>query len=191
MLLAPLRYWKVRHPTKTVWDVALPMVASIGLTAVLLFWPRVGSAFGSSGFLAGLQNLYAILGGFFVTALTLISTTESKSLSQPLAGYPPITFGQAPAPLERRRFLCLLFGYLAFSCFALYVIGLLVNLLADGARELLPAAVHPIAAGLFLLVYNFWVCHVFIATLVGLYYFTDRISRPDPEIIRDRDSLSG
>ncbi|TZG28600.1 hypothetical protein [Sphingomonas montanisoli] len=188
MLLAPLRYWRVRHPTKTWWDKILPGVGTIVLTSILLFWPKVGPVFGGSGFLAGLQNLYAILGGFFVTALTLVSTTAGKALSQPLAGYPPVTFGRGIDPIERRRFLCLLFGYLAFSCFALYVAGLLANLIAPGARLLIMPVFHRPAAGLFLLMYNFWLCHVFTATLVGLYYFTDRLQRPDPEIVRDRGS---
>lgn len=185
MLFAPLRYWQIRHPTKAVWDIALPTCGSLALTAVLIFWPRVGAIYGAGGYLSGLQNLYAILGGFFVAALTLISTADAKALSQPLAGHPPITLGTGTVPLERRRFLCLLFGYLAFSCFALYALGLLVGLVAAGARDMLPAVLHAVASGAFLLFYNFWLCHVFVATLVGLYYFTDRLQRPDAEIVRD------
>jgi hypothetical protein len=36
----------------------------------------------------------------------------------------------------------------------------------------------------FLLFYNFWLSHVLVSTLVGLYYFTDRLQRPDAELER-------
>lgn len=88
-------------------------------------------------------------------------------------------------PLTRQRFLALLFGYLAFSAFALYAIGFVAMLIAPGLKTMLPALAHPWLSGLFLLLYNFWLCHLFVATLIGLYYFTDRLQRPDPEIIRD------
>jgi hypothetical protein len=185
MLLAPLRYWKIHHPVKRRWDGILPAASSIALTALLFAWPGVRSPFADAGYLAGLQSLLAMLGGFFVAALTLLSTAETEALSQPLSGSPPVTFGTETAPLGRRRFLCLLFGYLSFSCFALYAAGFLAVLLAPGMESFLSARPRSIAAVGFLLVYNFWLSHMFISTLVGLYYFTDRLQRPDPEIIRD------
>jgi hypothetical protein len=30
---------------------------------------------------------------------------------------------------------------------------------------------------------------VFVSTMVGLYYFTDRLQRPDPELIRGSDDI--
>ncbi len=179
MLLAPLRYWRVRHPIKWMWDYALPITGSILLTSILLFWPQIPSPFAEKGFLAGLQNLYAILGGFFVAALTLLSTAETAALLQPLSGNPAPRFSAERVPLERRRFLCLLFGYLAFTAFALYAVGLLAQLLAPGARSFLPTYLKAWVSGAFLFAYNFWLSHVFVSTLVGLYYFTDRLQRPD------------
>jgi hypothetical protein len=189
MLFAPLRYWRVRHPVKGLWDILFPAIGAACLTSVLMLWPAIPSPYTATGFLGGLQNMYAILGGFFVAALTLLSTADSRALRQPLAGSPPPKFGTEAAPLDRRRFLCLLFGYLAFSAFGLYALGFLATLLAPGARELFTGPWRSIASMLFLLFYNFWLSHVFVSTMVGLYYFTDRLQRPDPELIRGSDDI--
>lgn len=181
MLLSPLKYWKVRHPVKRLWDIVFPGVSAIAMTAVLLFWPKIPSPFGAGGYLSGLQNLFAILGGFFVAALTLRSTSDAKSLNQPLAGWPRVTFAKETSAIGRRRFLCLLFGYLSFSCFGLYLIGFCAVLLAPGIATMGDSLLASVASGIFLLFYNFWLSHMFITTLVGLYYFTDRLPRPDAE----------
>ncbi len=188
MLLAPLQYWRIRHPVKAIWDILLPLCGSLCLTAALLFWPSIPSPYAAGGFLTGLLNLYAILGGFFVAALTLLSTADTQALRQPLAGSPPPKFGSEALPLERRRFLCLLFGYLAFSSFGLYALSFGATLLAPGAHILLPYVARKAISWAFLLFYNFWLCHVFVSTLVGLYYFTDRLQRPDDKVIRDKSA---
>lgn len=180
MLFAPLRYWRVHHPTKTLWDFVFPVVGSVVLTALLLMSPKIVSPFAEKGYLAGLQNLYAILGGFFVAALTLLSTAETRALSQPLSGSPSPRFGNERGALERRRFLCLLFGYLAFSAFALYAIGLIAQLVAPGLSSWLDPTPRWVAKAIFLLAYNAWLSHIFVTTMVGLYYFTDRLQRPEP-----------
>jgi len=190
LLLAPLRYWSVQHPVKRRWDLVMPALGTIVLTCALLLWPAVPSPYGAGGFLASLQNLFAILGGFFVSALTLVATSSTPSLMQPLAGSPPVRLKGHPAPLSRQRFLALLFGYLAFSSFMLYAIGFFAALMAPGARALLPAFLHFWASAAFLLVYNFWLSHLFVSTMIGLYYFTDRLQRADPEIIRGDRSHS-
>jgi hypothetical protein len=184
LLLAPLRYWSIQHPVKRQWDVVLPSIGAAGLTAALLLWPAIPSPYVSGGFLPSLQNLFAIMGGFFVSALTLISTSSAPGLLQPLSGTPSVRLPGQRAPLTRQRFLSLLFGYLAFSAFALYAIGFSAMLIAPGMKSLLPTILHIWASALFLLLYDFWLSHVFITTLVGLYYFTDRLARPDPEITR-------
>lgn len=182
MLLAPLRYWKIQHPKKFVWDWILPTIGSFGLTFALVIWPKVTGIF-SVGYIPSLQNLLAVLGGFFIAALTLLTTSETKALAQPIAGIPPVRFGNEPCALERRRFLCLLFGYLSFSCFALYVVGLLASIIAPGFREF-AGEYRTLIIAAFLIAYNFWLSHMFVATLVGLYYFTDRLQRPDVELVR-------
>lgn len=184
LLLAPLRYWSIQHPVKRRWDLVLPTISSAVLTAALIFWPSVPSPYGAGGFLSSLQNLFAILGGFFVSALTLVATSSTASLLQPLAGTPRVRLAGQAGPLTRQRFLALLFGYLAFSSFMLYAIGFMATLIAPGLKAMLPVVLHAYASGIFLLAYNFWLSHLFVSTMIGLYYFTDRLTRTDPEIVR-------
>lgn len=191
MLLAPLRYWKVHHPSKRRWDYTFPAIGAIALTATAKLWPHIASPYSAQGYVAGLQGVYPILGGFFVAALTLVATTDTEALRQRMIGAPPITFGSEHHSMERRRFLSLLFGYLAFSSFALYAVGFTALLLAPGVRSLLPATMIPALSTGFLLLYNFWLAHVVIATMVGLYYFTDRLQRADPVIDRAGSSATG
>jgi len=184
LFLSPLRYWFIQHPAKQWWDFALPGAGTMCLTGALLFWPAVPSAYSAGGFLSSLQSLFAILGGFFVSALTLISTSSSTALSQPLAGTPPVRLKGEALPLTRQRFLALLFGYLAFSAFALYALGFMAIFLAPGMKTMIAPAMYKWVSALFLLGYNFWLSHLFVSTMIGLYYFTDRLQRPDPEIQR-------
>lgn len=181
MLLSPLKYWRVRHPVKRLWDFVIPGATAVVVTTLLEVWPKMPPPFGVGGYLAGLQNLFAILGGFFVAALTLISTSESKALNQPLAGWPRVTFGNERTAIGRRRFLCLLFGYLAFSCFSLYLMGFAAVLMAPGTSAIENRCLIKFGSIAFLFFYNFWLSHMFVTTMVGLYYFTDRLQRPDAE----------
>lgn len=181
MLLAPLRYLRIQHSVKWRWDVWLPLAGATVLTAVLRLWPAIPSPFSATGYIAGLQPMYAILGGFFIAALTLLTTAQTTALRQPLAGYPAPTIAGETAPLIRQRFLCLLFGYLSFSVFGLYLLGFAANLCAPGLRLMVAASARGWLSTVFLFGYNFWLAHTAVATLVGLYYFTDRLQRPDVE----------
>lgn len=192
MLLTPLRYWSIQHPVKRRWDLTMPAIGAVGLTGALLFWPSIPSPYATGGFLSSLQNLFAILGGFFVSALTLVATSSTPGLLQPLAGSPPVRLKGQTVPLTRQRFLSLLFGYLAFSAFEIYAVGFFAIMIAPGTKAFTPAWSHVWISAGFLLGYTFWLSHVFVATMVGLYYFTDRLQRPDPEIIRDdRENAAG
>lgn len=184
LLLSPLRYWAIQHPVKRRWDLYLPALGSLALTATLLFWPSVPSPYGAGGFLSSLQNLFAILGGFFVSALTLVATSPTAALLKPLAGNPKVKLAGESVPLTRQRFLCLLFGYLAFSSFSLYALGFVASMMAPGLKQIVAEPLRPWISGIFLIPYNFWLTHLFVSTMVGLYYFTDRLARTDPEIIR-------
>lgn len=181
-LLAPLKYLKITNSAKRVYDLALPVAGATGLTCLLLVWPGEADIFGENGFLAGLQDFVAIIGGFFVAALTLVNTTSSASLDAPVSGTPRLVMTGQAEPITRKQLLCFLFGYLAFSAFCLYAIGLLAMLVAPGIKEVLAAGWEFPAKLAFVGAYTLWLSHVFVATLFGLYYFTDRLQRPDTTV---------
>ena len=181
-LLTPLRYLTIRHRAKLLYDVLLPLALATGVTWLLLGWSKPTPVFGNDGFVAQLQTLLTILGGFFIAALTLVTTDRNPILQEPVGGIAPPRLPGEQAPLNRRRFLAYLFGYLAFSAFVLVAAGVMANLIAPQAGPELAPAVKPYLKGAFVLVFSFWLAHVFVATLLGLFYFTERFQLPDPKL---------
>ena len=174
-LLTPFRYVTIRHQAKLLYDVILPITLGLAVSALLLGLTKPVPIFGKEAYLGQIQGLLTILGGFFVAALTLITTDKSDMLGQPVGGLRPPRLPSERLPLSRRRFLAYLFGYLAASCFALVALSVLANLVA-------PQIVSEVAAGkrfwlkaAFLVPFNIWLAHVSVATLLGLFYFTERL----------------
>lgn len=180
-LLAPVRFFSIQHSRSLRYNVVIPSLTAVSLTILLVFWPHVGSLTGETGILVKLQSPLAIVGGFFVAALTVVSADRSELMKSPVMGLdPPKLSGEI---LSRRRFLSFLFGYLSFSAFGLAAITLGADLLAAGLYEL----VGPYWAWwiklVFLAGFTFWLAHMAIATLLGLYYFTERLQVSDRRTI--------
>jgi hypothetical protein len=174
-LLAPLRFLAIRHRFWWRYNIVLPALGASATVALSLLWPDFGAAFGKEGLLAQLQNPLAILGGFFVAALTLITTDRSNTLSNKVGGQSPPRMTGEVEGLSRRRFLAYLFGYLSFSSFALVILVMIGNALAPGAKSLLRGDLLPYVRSAILFGVTFWVAHVIVATMLGLYYFTERL----------------
>ncbi|WP_157216071.1 hypothetical protein [Flavisphingomonas formosensis] len=182
-LLTPFRYILIRHRAKALYDVFLPLVFGVGLSVLLLALKRPVPIFGDKGYLSQLQTLLTILGGFFIAALVLITTDGGNSLlSKPVGGAYPPRLPNERAPLSRRRFLGYLFGYLSTASIAMVALSLIANLIArqlapeitDGARQALK--------WVFVVGFNVWLAHLTVSTLLGLFYFTERLQMPDHTI---------
>jgi hypothetical protein len=181
-LLKPFRYVTIRHRAKLLYDVVLPIVLGGAITALLLGLPRPVAIFGKDAYLGQLQSLLTILGGFFIAALTLITTDKNSLLSQPVGGWTPPRLASEKAPLSRRRFLAYLFGYLSTSSFVLVGMALVANLIAPQLSETIPASYRWAAKAAFVLPFNAWLAHVFVSTMLGLYYFTERLQIGDAQM---------
>ncbi len=179
ILLTPLKYLKIQHRSKLAYDVVLPILLGGALTWLVVFWADSTPIFGKDGYLSSLQNLLTILGGFFVAALTLITTADLAVLREPISDVKPPKLPNEDSPLSRKRFLAYLFGYLATSSFLLVGITIILNLAAPTASEKLPRIAHDILKMISISVFNFWLAHVFIATMLGMYYFTERLQISD------------
>lgn len=81
--------------------------------------------------------------------------------------------------LSRRRFLSFLFGYMSFLTLVLYVVGY-VYLITD--RYWLANAAplwRPTIFRIFWCIYVFALANLLSISLLGLFYLTDRIHRPN------------
>lgn len=179
-LLSPLKYLSIRHGWWLRYNVIFPAIGGLLVAAVVYATPGINPVFGQTGFLKGLEPTLAIVGGFFVAALTLVTTDQSQVLKAPVGGNdPPKLNGEI---LSRRRFLACLFGYLSFAAFALVglsVIAGLIEPLVVSWNLTKYARMANCVAAYFI---GVLLTHTMIATLLGLYYFTERLQISDRRV---------
>lgn len=182
-LFTPLRFLRIRFRGWVAYTIVVPLVGSLSLTWLLLGTGVNVPIFGKDHFLDQLQSLLVILGGFFIAALTLVTSDSNPLLSEQVAGRDPPTLLGEDAPLTRRRWLGYLFGYLAFASFVMAGAFTVANVGAVSLRNSLSPAAALNAKFVFVFLTDFWLCHVFVSSLIGLMYFTDRLQRDEPRIV--------
>ena len=123
-----------------------------------------------------------ILPGFYIAALAAIATFQAPTMDTALDGRAATLKSSehgidSERKLTRRRFLCLLFGYLSF-------LSLILALLGN-----LPGSVHPLllfskevvwewgnlCRGVCLGLFGLFFMQLVSLTLLGLFYLSDRI----------------
>ncbi len=179
-LLAPLRYLLIQHERVRTYNVYLPFVLALFVTAIMIVPGDVYQISANDGYLDKTTGVLATLGGFFIAALTLVTMDQNGSLDQPIAGIkPPVLRGEVE-PITRRRFLSYLFGYSAFSSFVLSIASMMATTIGPTLGELMPEIARYVSTIILLFLFNFWASQLVIATLLGLYYFTERLPKgPD------------
>lgn len=179
-LLSPLKYLSIRHGWWLRYNVVCPVIGGALVAVIVYATPGINPVFGKEGFLKGLEPTLAIVGGFFVAALTLVTTDKSDILKAPVGGNSPPSLGGET--LSRRRFLAYLFGYLSFAAFALIGLSVIAGLLEPLVVSWNLAKYARIANCLAAAVVGAWLTQAMIATLLGLYYFTERLQVSDRRV---------
>ncbi len=182
LLATPLIYLKVVNSRKNRIDYTAPLFATVGGLPFLIFFGDI-NIFSAGGLIFGVNGLLQLLTGFFITALAAIATfpgTSSYPVDEPLSGEgATLAHGDEDVEdLTRRRFLCLLFGYLAFVSLALYLFGMILIMIAPDLHMLTAkwgTAVRLGLRGLFLVFYLPIFGHVVASTCLGLVFLSDRI----------------
>lgn len=193
-LLSPLDYLKIRHKEKVWYDYYLP----IGLSAIIMLaiysLPIRPVLLGHDGVVYHITELLKMLTGFYIASLAAIATFNKPSMDEVMPGdSPTITVlfrgKKTTSQLTRRRFLCLLFGYLSFLSMMLYFVGAFAGLMGKNVLSLFNARIYDFVKLAFIYLYFFWVCNLIITTLLGLSYMIDRIHRDDsrPLGVSDKD----
>lgn len=90
------------------------------------FAPVRPDIFGDHGIVQGVNGLLQILTGFYIASLAAVATFNKQSMDEVMPGEPPIVDvrGGKIEQLTRRRFVCSMFGYLAFISLFVYLIGI-------------------------------------------------------------------
>jgi hypothetical protein len=159
-------------------EKALRLLAS----AILAVLTTADSARWRADVLLGNQIQELMKFCFFIAALAAIATFQRTSSLIWLASATLEEFDESegrdkPTPLTRRRFLCFLFGNLAFLALALFTITAAALIVKPSIMTAIASNYIPWvrAMAAFLLLFGFW--HLLSISLLGLYYLTDRLHR--------------
>ncbi|MBE0403092.1 hypothetical protein [Halomonas citrativorans] len=182
-LLTPFRYLRIKNKAKCQIDFVIPLILGLTVAGVLVALGSHVSIFGDKGYVSLITGLLQILTGFYIAALAAVATFPSATLEQPLDGSPAILNEMRrgklkPINLKRRPFLCFLFGHLALLSICLYFLGGFANLISNGIAELVSAQVAYWLRALFIVLYSIASAHLFVVTMLGIYYLSYRIHRP-------------
>ena len=191
-LLKPLDYLRIYHSQKRKYDFLLPMIIATLTTIALYMLPSSVKITGNDGLLAIFTGLLQILTGFYIASLAAVSTFEREGMDQVMLGDPPTLRKSEQGRVEieqltRRRFLSLMFGYLSLLSFFLYFLGAFADLLDPNLHALIPAVVFPVFKWCSLFIYLFFSSNLMVATLLGLYYMTEKIHKETGKVISKSD----
>lgn len=193
-LLTPLSYLRIARQDKFIDEVALPLFLLCATLFIfwLLDWKLV--IFGGSGLIAGVGSYLQVVTGFYIASLAAIATFNQKNMDLRMAGESPTLTVEwmgvkREEKLSRRRFLCFLFGYLSFLSIFLYFGGVGANLLAQPILSSLSGPAVFWIKWTFVSTYLFIVYNLICTTLLGLYYMTERIHRPEAEPVEALPSI--
>lgn len=169
--LRPLLFLRVRMKGLSHYLWMYPLLWSflfwLFLAAALFFF-QADIASVLQKLVKGSSTLLAVLPGIFILVLMALAAIKASNVDVPLQG------GRATLKsregeveerdLSRRRFLCLLFGYLAFLGLTLFFVNL-------GLAATKASFVWLVCAG----IYSFFFFQMVSLILLALFYFCDRI----------------
>lgn len=197
-LFYPLRYFSLVNAEKRHLDLWPTVILATIIATPFIAFPG-GVFFAPNGFLDKLLTLSSALTGFYVAALVAAATFAHPDLDKTIKAGPIVlitkeTDGQKIAEhLTRREFACMIFGYLAFSAFALSLFAALA--IGSSTIDLADAANWKLIGVLFkpewwlwvrvavIVVFALMTAHLAVATALGIYYLMDRLYTRDRQII--------
>lgn len=192
-LTVPVRYLRIRHGTgllhsKKFIDWVMP-IALASLTLISFWWLGLSfSLYSHPALVKSLSNLLALMIVFYMAALAAVATFERKGIDDPLPDHDAVLKVKNPdggasrnVVLSYRQFISYLFGYLSFLSLCLYMAIVIFDVgwskfekYFSGSKCVSWAfthAINPII--LFLVFFSVW--QLFITSLLGIYFLTERI----------------
>lgn len=184
-LLRPLLYLTISNKSKRKYDFWIPLFFALTSVAAYAIAPSRPVLF-NNGFIDKLNSLLQILAGFYIASLAAVASFPKREMDARMVGSKPVTLNSTEngikkdRPISRRRFLCLMFGYLAFSSLVLYLFGSIASTFAPSIVLVIPPPYKIYAQSAFLFIYCLWYFNVFTTTLLGLFYLSDRMHWNEP-----------
>lgn len=192
LIFKPLNYLSIRWDNgiinKTRFDFVIPIIISV-LVSILFtaVWFLVGTS--KANIFTNDISYYLIcflqtMPGFFIAALAAISTLNSSTMDQPMAGDPPKEKYVEHNPykvfwldMNRRRFLARLFSYLTFISIVIFVLLILIRF--SYSLELHSTNNYLIFSTYFFacFIVAFGLVQLIMMTFLSLYYLGERVHK--------------
>ncbi len=181
-LFRPLDFLKVKNTPRCLYQIWLPFFFAIVIVFLQNYKQDKVDIMTDDKFITKIILVLQILVPFTIAALAAVATFPSKIMEKKISGNPPPTLSRKlrghfiEEELTRRRYVCLLFGYLTLLGIVLLLIGIV---LPDIIRLLLivPIFSQDIVNYVALYIFAFMTGNLLSNTLLGLFYLSDRIHR--------------
>ncbi|MFH7348371.1 hypothetical protein L1A45_07030 [Acinetobacter variabilis] len=192
LIFKPLNYLSIRWDNglinKTRFDFIVPLLVAIILSAIMTFlWFEIGTK--NSNIFTNDLTYYLIcflqtMPGFYIAALAAISTINSTTMDQPMAGDPPkekyIEYNPYKVfwiEMNRRRFLARLFSYLTFISIVLFCFLLIIRF--SYSLEIKVSSLYVVYIVYFFscVVVIFSLVQLIMMTFLSLYYLGERVHK--------------
>jgi len=192
LIFKPLNYLSIRWDNgiinKTRFDFIIPLLIAFIISAIMTFlWFKIGTD--KSNIFTNDLTYYLIcflqtMPGFYIAALAAISTINSTTMDQPMAGDPPKEKYVEYNPykvfwieMNRRRFLARLFSYLTFISIVLFCFLLIIRF--SYSLEIKVSSLYAVYITYFFscLVVIFSLVQLIMMTFLSLYYLGERVHK--------------
>jgi hypothetical protein len=190
-LLSPFRYFLLENKEKQWIDLVPTLSFSAIISAIYIYFGDT-NFFGPGGFLSGLSGLTSALAGFYVAALVAAATFNHPDLDVEIK-YGPVYLDETDRndevhkkALTRRELVCIIFGYLSlsallFSMYAVFSVSAAHAISIETAKVSIYAKF--IISCVMIVLSSIWICHIAIASMLGIYYLMSRLFRHDPKVL--------
>ncbi|BFM36225.1 hypothetical protein [Acinetobacter towneri] len=192
LIFKPLNYLSIRWDNglinKTRFDFIIPLLIAIILSAIMTFiWFKVD--IDKSNIFLNDLTYYLIcflqtMPGFYIAALAAISTINSTTMDQPMAGDPPkekyIEYNPHKVhwiEMNRRRFLARLFSYLTFISIALFCFLLIIRFSYSLEIKVTSLFLVYITYFFSCFIVIFSLSQLIMMTFLSLYYLGERVHK--------------
>ena len=192
LIFKPLNYLSIRWDNgiinKTRFDFIIPLLIAFLISVIMTFlWFKIGTD--KSNIFINDLTYYLIcflqtMPGFYIAALAAISTINSTTMDQPMAGDPPQEKYVEYNPykvfwieMNRRRFLARLFSYLTFISILLFCFLLIIRF--SYSLDIKVSSLYVVYLTYFFscLVVIFSLVQLIMMTFLSLYYLGERVHK--------------
>lgn len=166
-------YLGIVQSNKRDYDIYAPLFFVSVVASLILFF---NFSIEKTLFFVDKTNVFfAILPGFYIAALSAVATFNKPSIDKLIPDNPtPYVYQRTQGrdiktELTRRRFLSMMFSFLASESLLLFLLSLIAGLI--GSMKLFSV--------LYLFVFGFLFFQMLVVTLWGLYYLSEKMHHND------------